>query len=121
MNLANWLAQAKEYATQTIRNYTVLEANYIPSKNERLYDLAICKQSPNVFWMFLVKIGNVEVEGLKVKIQSKYRTPDIPYYIDSKKYLELKYKLHASELCMEFYLDLLHDLYRPGDYFGSIL
>ena len=38
------------------------------SKNECLHDLAIRKQSPDVFLMFLVKIGDVEAEGLKAKI-----------------------------------------------------
>ena len=67
MNLANWLAQAKEYVTKTFKNYTILEAKYILSKNERLYDLAIRKQSLDVFLMFLVKIGDVKTEGLKEK------------------------------------------------------
>ena len=68
VNAANRLAQAKEYVTQTFRNYIVLEAKYIPSKNERLYDLTIRKQSPNVFLLFFVKTGDVKVEGLKAKI-----------------------------------------------------
>jgi hypothetical protein len=70
--------------------------------------------------MFLVKNGDVEAEGLKLKIRSKYCAPDIPYYIDSGKYSELRYKLSASELCMEFYLDLLHNLCRPGDSFWGV-
>ena len=53
---------------QTFRNYTILEAKYILSKNEHLYDLAICKQSLDVFLMFVVKTGDVEAEGLKAKI-----------------------------------------------------
>jgi hypothetical protein len=120
VNSANQLAQAREYATQTLRNYTIVETKYIPEKNERLYDLMIHKQSPDVFLMFLVKTGNVKAEGLKAKIRSEYRALDIPYYIDSGKYSELKYRLHASELHMEFYLDLLHDLCRPGDSFLGV-
>ena len=50
MNLANRFAQAKEYATQTFRNNIVLKAKYIPSKNEHLYDLAIRKQSPDIYF-----------------------------------------------------------------------
>jgi hypothetical protein len=80
----------------------------------------IRKQSPNVFLMFLVKTGDIEAEGLKVKIRSKYRAPDIPYYTDSGKYSELKYRLSARELRMEFYLDLFHDLCRPGDSFLGV-
>ena len=65
--LTNRSAQAKEYATQALKNYTIIEAKYIPSKNECLYDLMICKQSPDVFLMFLVRIGDVEAQGLKAK------------------------------------------------------
>jgi hypothetical protein len=120
VNSANQLAQAREYATQTLRNYTIVEAKYIPAKNERLYDLTIRKKSPDVFLMFLVKTGDVEAEGLKAKIRSEYHAPDIPYYTDSGKYSELKYRLSSSELRMEFYLDLLHNLCRPGDSFLGV-
>ena len=120
MNLANQLAQAKEYVTQALKNYTFVEAKYILLKNECLYDLMICKESPDVFLMSLVRTGDVEVEGLKTKIRFKYRAPDIPYFTDSRKYSELKYRLCASELHMEFYLDLLHDLCRPRDNFLGV-
>ena len=52
--------------------------------------------------MFLVKNGNVKVEGLKAKIRSEYRAHDIPYYITSKKYSELKYRFAPV------YLDLFY-------------
>ena len=70
--------------------------------------------------MFLIKNGDVKIEGLKAKIQSEYRALDIPYYIDYGKYLELQHRLNASELCMEFYMDLLHDLCRPWDSFLEV-
>jgi hypothetical protein len=120
VNSANRLAQAKEYATHTLRNYLVVEAKYIPAKNECLYDFTIRKQSPDVFPLFLVKTRDVEAEGLRAKIRSKYGAPDIPYYTDNGKYSELKYRLRASELRMEFYLDLLHDLCRPRDSFLGV-
>jgi hypothetical protein len=66
---------------------------------------------------FLVKMGDVKAEGLRAKIRSEYRALDIPYYTDSEKYLELKYRLRTNKLRMEFYLDLLHDLCLPGDNF----
>jgi hypothetical protein len=57
---------------------------------------------------------------VKAKIRSEYRAPDIPNYTGSGKYSELKYRLSASELRMKFYLDLLHDLCRPGDSFLGV-
>jgi hypothetical protein len=75
VNSANRLAQAKEYATHSLRNYSILEAKYIPVKNECLYDLTICKQSPNVFLTFFIKNEEVEVEGMKLKIRSSTAPP----------------------------------------------
>jgi hypothetical protein len=57
---------------------------------------------------------------LKTKIRSEYRTPDIPYYVEVRKYQDLKYRLYANELRMEFYLDLLFDLCRPRDRFLGV-
>ena len=70
--------------------------------------------------MFLVKIGDVKAKFLKAKIWSEYWAPNIPYYTDSGKYSELKYRLCANELRMEIYLDLLHDLCRRGDRFMGV-
>ena len=120
VNLANWLAQVAEYARESFMNYTIRESKYIPAKNERLYDGSAQKQSPNVFLLFLVKNGDIEVDGLRRKILSKYLIPDIPYYLEAGKYQELKYRLSSSELHMEFYLDLLFDFCRPRDWFLSM-
>jgi hypothetical protein len=62
-----------------------------------------------------VKKGDKEAERLRSKIRGEYRVPNIPYYVEAGKYQEMKYRLCASELCMEFYLDLLFDLFRPGE------
>jgi hypothetical protein len=120
VNSANRLAQAVEYARESFKNYSIRESKYIPAKNERLYDGTVRKQSPDVFLLFLVKKGNMEAESLRGKILLEYRTPDIPYYLEVGKYLELKYRLSSSELYMEFYLDLLYDFCRPGDRFLGI-
>jgi hypothetical protein len=70
--------------------------------------------------MFLVKKGDREAEGLRGKILSEYRAPDIPYYLEAGKYQELKYRLSSSELHMEFYLDLLYDFCRSRDRFLGV-
>jgi hypothetical protein len=119
VNSTNRLEQAAEYAKESFTNYTIRESKYIPEKNE-LYDGSARKQSPDVFLLFLVKNGDTEAEGLRGKILSEYRAPDIPYYLETGKYQELKYRLSSSELRMEFYLDLLFDFCRPGDRFLGI-
>jgi hypothetical protein len=70
---------------------------------------------PDVFLIFLVKKGDREVERLRSKIRKEYHAHEIPYYVEAGKYQEMKYRLCASELLMEFYLDLLFDLCRPGE------
>jgi hypothetical protein len=120
VNSTNRLEQAAEYAKESFTNYTIRESKYIPEKNERLYDGSARKQSPDVFLLFMVKNGDTEAEGLRGKILSEYRAPDIPYYLETGKYQELKYRLSSSELRMEFYLDLLFDFCRPGDRFLGI-
>jgi hypothetical protein len=67
-----------------------------------------------------VKKGDKKAESLRSKIHAEYRAPDIPYYVEAGKYQEMKYRLSVSELYMEFYLDLLFDLCRPGDKFLGI-
>jgi hypothetical protein len=41
--------------------------------------------------MFLVKKGDREAESLRSKIRSEYRAPNIPYYVEARKYQEMKY------------------------------
>jgi hypothetical protein len=120
VNSANRLAQATEYARESFTNYSIRESKYIPAKNERLYDGTVRKQSLDVFLLFLVKKGDREAESLRGKILSKYHAPDIPYYLEAGKYLELKYRLSSIELRMEFYLDLLYDFCRLGDRFLGV-
>jgi hypothetical protein len=115
VNSPNRLAQVVEYAGLNFMSYAIIQSKYIPAKNERLYDQLIHKQSADVFLKFLVKKSDKEAERLRSKIRGEYRAPDIPYYVEAGKYQEMKYRLCASELCMEFYLDLLFDLYRPGE------
>jgi hypothetical protein len=115
VNSPNRLTQAVEYVGLNFTSYAIIQSKYIPTKNERLYDQSACKQSTNVFFMFLVEKGDKEAEHLRSKIRGEYRAPDIPLYVEAGKYQEMKYRLCARELRMEFYLDLLFDLCRPGD------
>jgi hypothetical protein len=120
VNSANRLVQAAECARESFTNYTIRESKYIPAKNEQLYDGSARKQSLDVFLLFLVKNDDTEAQGLREKILSEYRAPDIPYYLEAGKYQELKYRLSSSELCMEFYLDLLFDFCMLGDRFLGV-
>ena len=118
--LANRLRQAVEYAKESFMNYTILVSKFILAKNKKLYDGSARKQSLDVFHLILVKSDDREAVSLKERIYSGYCTPKIPYYLEPGKYQELKYRLDSSELCMEFYLDLLYEFYRPSDRFLGV-
>jgi hypothetical protein len=74
----------------------------------------------DVYLLFLVKKGRTQFEATKKKIKKAYRAADVPYYSDSGKYLEVKYRLHNSELRMEFYFELLRTFCKPRDNFLGI-
>jgi hypothetical protein len=86
VNSPNRLTQAVEYAGLNFTSYAIIQSKYIPVKNERLYDQSARKQSTDVFLMFLVKKGDKEAERLRSKIRGEYRAPDIPYYVEARKY-----------------------------------
>ena len=109
-----------QYAKESFTNYTILVSKYILAKNKRLYDGSARKQSPDVFLLFLVKGDDREAVGFKEIIYSEYHASEIPYYLEPRKYQELKYRLDSSELRMEFYLDLLYEFCRPGDQFLGV-
>jgi hypothetical protein len=67
----------------------------------------------DVFLMFLVMTGDTEAESLRVRICSEYN-------LEARKYQELKFRLCYSTLRIEFYMDLLYDLCRPGDKFLGV-
>jgi hypothetical protein len=93
VNLENRLAQAAEYARESLGNYMIAESKYIPIRDVRLYDQTTRKQSPDVSLMFLGQKGDTEAERLWVKILFEYRALDIPYYLEAGKYNELKFRL----------------------------
>jgi hypothetical protein len=115
INSPNRLAQEVEYTGLNFTSYAIIQSKYIPAKNKRLYDQSTRKQSADVFLMFLVKKSDKEAEHLRSKIHGEYHAPDILYYVEAGKYQKMKYRLCASELRMEFYLDLLFDLCRLGE------
>jgi hypothetical protein len=67
-----------------------------------------------------VKRDNVIAMEIKGRIHSEYVAANVPYYTENEKYLEMKYRLTASELHMEFYLDMFQDLYKQGDSFLGV-
>jgi hypothetical protein len=104
--------------------YITKDSKYYPSKFERLYD-QITRQSSiagvGVYLLFMVKKDSPQFEAKKKRIKKEYRAANVPYYSESGKYLEAKYRLHNSKLRMEFYFELLQTFCSSGENFLSIL
>jgi hypothetical protein len=117
--------QAVVYAQRNMREYYIAkDSKYYPSKFERLYDQTTRQSSAigaGVYLLFMVKKDSPQFEAKKKRIKKEYRAADVPYYSESRKYMEAKYRLHNSELRMEFYFELLQTFCYPGKNFLSIL
>lgn len=74
----------------------------------------------DVFLIFFVMTGDTKAKSLRVGICSKYRASNILCNLETRKYQELKFRLRYSTLRIEFNMDLLYDLCRPGDKFLGI-
>jgi hypothetical protein len=75
--------------------------------------------SIDVYLLFLIKKGGPQLEATKKKIK-EYKAVDVPYYSDSGKYMEAKYRIHNSEFWMEFYFELLRTFCSPRENILSI-
>ena len=68
-----------------------------------------------MFLLFLFKRGDNRASRLLANVRKEFTAPlDVPYYSDVGHYMEVKYRIHASELRMEFYFQLLQFFCRAG-------
>ena len=89
---------------------------YRSSKNERLNDAKTRAPPASVFLLFLFKRGDDRASRLRANVRKEFTVPvDIPYYSDVGRYMEVKYRIYASELRMEFYFQLLQFFCRAGE------
>ena len=56
----------------------------------------------------------------RINIPEEFAAPNTSMYTKPRKYQELEYRDQPSELCMEFYLQLLDLFCRPGDTIYSV-
>ena len=81
--------------------------------------------APNVPLLFLFKKNNSFTNSCRDLVKTKYDTPpNCMYYLDMTKNTEAKWRIEATKLRMEFYLDILRDFAKPEEnvlniYFGA--
>lgn len=94
-------------------HYQKYESSYAPGKYERLEDAGLkqtaAKDPVKLLW--LVKKPVPE----NVFLPTVFDSPNHPANIKNRKYQEVEYRVHNSELTMEFYLKVLNGWCKPGD------
>ena len=69
-----------------------------------------------MFLLFLFKRGDDRASRFCANVRKEFTVPvDVLYYSDVGRYMEVKHRIYASELRMEFYFQLLQFFYRAGE------
>ena len=114
-----WISGDKEMELQAYaysdtlafkEHYAKFESVYMPGKYERLGDAGIKSTKP-VALLWLVK----KPTPMGLVIPDVFESPDHPANQKNRKYQELEYRIHNTELTMEFYLRVLSAWCQTGD------
>ena len=107
---------AKTFAAEELPEYDSRLSTYVPSKAEMLNNVTNRGTAPDVTLLFLFKKENEFATAARKCVKKKYETPaNCLYYTDASKNTEAKWRIHASELRMEFYLEILHACAAPNE------
>ena len=109
---------ASAFIASYYKDYEYEASLYKPCKAERLNDVTTRQTAPDVTLHFMFKrhVPNY-IRGL---LKKEYSASPILYYNDPSKNHEAKWRLHPSELRMEFYFELLQNFASPGENFFGI-
>ena len=118
-----WVHSSKEHVKMSVEfvkrwlpDFESMHSMYLSSKNERLNDAKTRAPPTSVFLLFLFKRGDDRASRLCANVRKEFTVPlDVPYYLDVGRYMEVKYRIYASELRMEFYFQLLQFFCRAGE------
>ena len=91
---------------------------YIPAKFERLEDLPATHRNARAPITLLFLIRHVDKD--KIVVPDEFEAPNTLVYTKPRKYQELEYREQATELRMEFYLQIFDLFCRPGDIVYSV-
>ena len=104
------------FAADELPEYDSQLSTYVPSKAEMLNNVTNRGTAPDVTLLFLFKKRNEFAAAARKCVKKKYDTPaTCVYYMDASKNTEAKWRTHAAELRMEFYLEILHACAAPKE------
>ena len=91
--------QCEAFVKQWLLAYDVVHSVYRSSKNERLNDAKTRAPPTMVHLVFLLKVNDERATRLRGNVRREFTVPSkIPYYSDFGRYMEVKYRVYASEL-----------------------
>ena len=102
-------------AVNFVENNDILKSSiafsvYYAGKHDHLGDVSASKSPKKVFLIFLQNPSNKR----KVAVPEEFNCPDSARYMKVWAYIELEYRIHNTELRMEFYLWLVQQFVAPG-------
>ena len=83
-----------------LKSFSIAFSVYYAGKHNRLGDVSASKSPKKVFLIFLQNPSNEK----KVAIREEFNCPDSARYMKVRAYSKLEYRIHNTELRMEFYL-----------------
>ena len=95
------------FAATHMRDFDLKKSKYFPSKAERLDNVTNRSVATTVTLLFLFKKGSNHVAKVQASLKAKYSASSRPYYLEPSKNNEGKYRHHAAQLRMEFYLNIM--------------
>lgn len=109
------LERVTAFAATHMKDFDLKKSKYFPSKAERLDSVTSRSEAAVVTLLFLFKKGSEHVAKVQHSWMAKYSASSSPYYLEPSKNNEGKYRHHAAELRMEFYLNILQSFAYRGD------
>ena len=105
-----------EFVKRWLPDFETMHSMYRSFKNERLNDAKTRAPPASVFLLFSFKRGDDRASRLRANVRKEFTVPvDVPYYSDVGRYMEVKYRIYATEMRMEFYFQLLQFFCRAGE------
>ena len=83
-----------------LKSLSIAFSIYSAGKYDRLGDVSVSKTPKKVFLIFLQDPKNEK----QVSIPEEFNCPETARYMKVRAYIELEYRIHNTELQMEFYL-----------------
>ena len=95
-----------------LKEYSMSYSNYMPSPNERMGDLS-ARSKKAVDRIYLTTLQSPRNTNM-VKMRSEYDAPNTDTFTRPGAYNELEFRIHNTELRMEFLLNLVKMFCAPG-------